>query len=366
MVAMRYDDPGPGGIGTAGEWIGAFQPELALERLAPTASWNILAHRRFDSYGESRRPRVSNDVAIGTVTNHFAEHSQVTVEGRYFRSRDLIHPDPESPLASTETAWASGSARASFWRGEASYQVRARTYTSPALGDGDSRSWGATIHPFRSEQQTWSAAWRHDDWRLSGDTDLSASVATVGYRRQHTEQVSSSLEVGMAEVEDDLLGSRRRDLALAASLDGLGHMLRLPFDARLRVTRDVSTAGAAEAWSSLGGAQITVRWERALEAEGGIFHEPTRRDYVSAEARDTLSAGTILSLEGSYRRARPRSVSTAQIETYRASACFLREVNTWLTGTVRYSLARQVGTGGADLPDVDRSRVEFSFTAAYR
>jgi hypothetical protein len=363
---MRYDDPGPGGIGSAGAWIGAFQPELKLERLAPVASWNILAHRRFDSSEQSRRPRVSNDVAIGTVTSQFAEHSQVTVEGRYFRSRDLIHPDPESPLASTETQYASGSARASFWRGDASYQARARSYSSPALGDADSRSWGATIHPFRSEQQTWSVAWRHDDWRLSGDADLSASVGTLGYRRQHTEQVSSALEVGMVEVEDGVPGSRRRDLALAASLDGLGHMLRLPFDARLRVTRDVSTAGVAEAWSSLGGAQLTVRWERALEAEGGIFHEPTRRDYVSAEARDTVSAGTILSLEGSYRRARPRSVSTAQIETYRASACFLRQANNWLTGAVRYSLARQVGTGGTDLPDVDRSRVELTLTAAYR
>ncbi len=365
-VAMRYDNPATGGSGSGGQWIAAAAPELFLERLGPLVTWNIRAHRRYDSQESARTPRMSHDVAAARVAGRFAEHSQVSLEGSYFRSRDLMHPDPESPLAPTESSVSSGSVVTTLWRGEASYQAKVRSYTSPELGDSDSQTWNAAIFPLRSEQHVWLVGWRRQDWTLSGHPDLSLSAGTLGFRRAHTPSVSSELQLGVAEVEDDLQGSRRRNLALIAGLNGLGHALSLPFDARLRVAHDVTTSGLVEAWRSVGGIHLTARWERSLEAEGGVFQEPTRRDFLSAEAQDTLSGRSVISVQGSYRRARPRTGPGTQIETYRAAASVTRDLRSWLTAGVRYSLARQTGAGDAGIPDFDRNRVELSFTAAYR
>lgn len=365
-VGTRFDRPLAGGAGNGGEWIASLTPQLLSERLGPFTSWDLRAHRRYDASHQRSGLREAHDVALGTFSSQLAEHTRVSLEGAYFRSRDVLNPDPEAQLASSDLSRASGAVGLETSRGEAGYQVEASTYVAPGLADGRSQAWNAALFTMGSEQNRWLIGWRREEWTVAGRTELASSAATVGVRRRHTPYLSSELELGVARVGDDLVGPARGELAVVAGLNGFGHALDLPFDARFRVRRDVSTTGTAEIWRPMAGARIGLRWERSIHAGGGVFHEPTHRDFVAFEAQDTLGARSILSLEGSYRRARPRSLAQNRLETWRASAALSRDLRPWLRGRMRYSLAQQHASAGVPVSDFDRNRLELSLSAVYQ
>jgi len=365
-IGTRFDRPVPGGAGDDGEWIASLTPQLLSERLGPFTSWDLHAHRRYDASRQLSGLREAHDVALGNFSSQLAEHTRVSLDGAYFRSRDVMNPDPEAQLASSDLSRASGAAALETWRGEAGYRVENSTYVDPALADGRSLSWNAALFPMRSEQNRWLIGWRREEWTVAGRTELASSAATIGVRRQHTPFLSSELELGTVHVADDLEGPGREELAVVAGLDGFGHALNLPFDARFRVRRDVSTTGVAEIWRPMAGARVGLRWERSMHAAGGVFQEPTHRDFVAFEAQDTLGGRSILSLEGNYRRARPRSLDQNRLETWRASAALSRDLRPWLRGRVRYSLAQQHASAGVAVSDFDRNRLELSLSAVYQ
>jgi hypothetical protein len=364
-VGTRFDRP-IAGAGDGGEWIASLTPLLLSDRIGPYTRWDLHAHRRYDASRQLSGLRAAHDVALGTLSSQLAEHTRVSLDGAYFRSRDLLNPDPEAQLAASDLSRASGSAALDTWRVEAGFQIEASTYVAPGLADGRSQAWNAALFPMRSEQNRWLVGWRREEWTVAGRTELASSAATVGVRRHHTPFVSSELELGVARVADDLAGPPREEFALVAGLNGLGHALNLPFDARFQVRRDVATTGMAEIWRPMGGARIGLRWERSMHAGGGVFHEPTHRDFVAFEAQDTLGARSILSLEGGYRRARPRSVAQDRLETWRASAALSRDLRPWLRGRARYSFAQQHASAGLPTSDFDRNRLELSLSAVYQ
>lgn len=365
-VGTRFDRPIAGGTGDDGEWIASLTPQLLSERLGPFTSWDLHAHRRYDASRQLSGLREAHDVALGTFSSQLSEHTRASLDGAYFRSRDVMNPDPEAQLASSELSRVSGAAALETWRGEAGYQVESSTYVAPGLADGRSQTWNAALFAVRSEQNRGLIAFRRQEWTVAGRTELASSAATVGVRRHHTPYVSSELELGVAHVADDLEGPAREELAVVAGLNGLGHALNLPFDARFLVRRDVSTTGVAEIWRPMAGARIALRWERSMHAAGGVFHEPTHRDFVAFETQDTLGARSILSLEGNYRRARPRTLSQNRLETWRASAALSRDLRPWLRGRVRYSHAQQHASAGVVVSDFDRNRFELSLSAVYQ
>jgi len=365
-VGTRFDRPVAGGTGDGGEWIASLTPQLLSERLGPFTSWDLHAHRRYDASRELSGLREAHDVALGTFSSQLAEHTRVSLDGAYFRSRDVLNPDPEAQLASSELSRASGAAALESGRGEAGYRVESSTYVAPGLADGRSQAWNAALFAMRSEQNLWLIGWRREEWTVAGRTELASSAATAGVRRHHTPFLSSELELGVARVADDLEGPAREGFAVVAGLNGFGHALNLPFDARFRVRRDVSTTGVAEIWRPMAGARIALRWERSMHAGGGVFHEPTHRDFVAFEAQDTLGARSILSLEGNYRRARPRTLAQNRLETWRGAATLSRDLRPWLRGRVRYSLAQQHASAGITVSDFDRNRLELSLSAVYQ
>lgn len=365
-VGTRFDRPVAGGAGESGEWIASLTPLLLSERVGPFTRWDLHAHRRYDTSRQLSGLRAAHDVALGSLSSQLAEHTRVSLDGAYFRSRDVLNPDPEAQLASSDLSRASGSAALETWRGEAGYQIEASTYVAPGLADGRSHVWNAALFPMRSEQNRWLVGWRREEWTVAGRTELASSAATVGVRRHHTPFLSSELELGVARVADDRVGPAREELAVIAGLHGFGHALNLPFDARFRVRHDVTTTGMAEIWRPMAGARLALRWERSLHASGGVFDEPVHRDFVAFEAQDTLGARSILSLEGNYRRARPRSVAQNRLETWRASAVLSRDLRPWLRGRVRYSLAQQNASAGVAVSDFDRNRLELSLSAVYQ
>jgi hypothetical protein len=365
-VGTRFDRPVAGATGDEGEWITSITPQILSERLGPFTSWDFQAHRRYDASRRLSGLHQTHDVALGAFTSQLAEHTRASLDGAYFRSRDVLNPDPEAQLASTELSRASGAVRLETWRGEAGYQVEGANYVSPALADGRSQGWDATLFPLRSEQHRWLIGWRRQEWTVGGRTELALSTATAGMRRNHTPFVSSELEAGVAIIADDLRGPAREELALLAGMNGLGHALNLPFDVRFRIRRDVTTSGEAEIWRPVGGARVALRWERAIHAGGGVSDEPTRRDFATFEVQDTLGARSILSIEGNYRRSRPRDLGSDLLETWRGAAAFSRDLRPWLRGRVSYSFAQQHASGGITASDFDRNRLELTLSAVYQ
>ena len=365
-VGTRFDRPIAGGTDDGWESITSLTPQLLSERLGPFTSWDLHVHRRYDASRQLSGLRAAQDVALVTLSSQLAEHTRASLDGAYFRSRDVMNPDREAQLASSDLSRASGAAAFETWRGEAGYRVESSTYVDAGLADGRSQAWNAALFAVRSEQSRGLIAWRREEWTVGGRTELASSAATVGVRRQHTPFVASELELGVAHVADDLEGPARDELAVVAGLSGLGYALNLPFDARVHVRRDVATNGLAEIWRPMAGARVALRWEWSTHAAGGVFHEPTHRDFVAFEAQDTLGARSILSLEGSYRRARPRSLDQNRLETWRASGTLSRDLRPWLRGRVRYSHAQQHASAGVLVSDFDRNRLELSLSAVYQ
>jgi hypothetical protein len=365
-IGTQADRPIAGAANGRWEWIGSVTPQLLSERLGPFTSWDLQVYRRYDTSRQVSGLRAVHDVGLVTFSSQMAEHTRASLDGAYFRSRDVLNPDREAQLASTDLSRASGAASLETWRGEAGYQIENSTYGDPGLADGRSQGWNAALFPLRSEQTRGVIGWRREEWTVDGRTELASSAATVGLRRQHTPFVSSELELGVARVADDLEGPARGEFAMVAGLSGIGYALNLPFDARVRVRRDVSTDGLAEIWRPMAGARIGLRWEWSTHAGGGVFHEPTHRDFVAFEAQDTLGAHSIFSLEGSYRRAHPRSLDQNRLETWRASGTLSRDLRPWLRGRMRYSHAQQHASAGVLVSDFDRNRLELSLSAVYQ
>lgn len=365
QLGMRFDDSGLAAPGEGGKWIGDITPLLLLERPGPLTSWDIRAERRYDTQ-ESGTLRFNHDVASGRIRSEMGENTAASLEGWYFRSQDLLNPDPEAQLAPTTMTRARGSASLETWRGEAGYDIENVSHTASGSADGRSQSWNATLFPFRSELTRWLIGFRREEWAVAGDVELTTSVGTVGMRRQHSPWLSSELEVGVARVADDLVGSPRQELAVVAGVNGFGRMLGLPFDARVRIERAVETTGLAEIWRPMAGARVGLKWERSLQSVGGAIAEVARRDFVTLSAQDTLGEHSIVSLEGSYRLASSRVGSGDQLETWRGMATVSRDLRSWLRGQVRYSTAQQSGSGAIAPSRFESSRVELSLTAVYQ
>lgn len=365
-VGTRFDRPVVGATGTGGEWIASLTPQLLAERVGPFTNWDLRAHRRYDASQRLSGLRAIHDVALGTFSSQLAEHTRASLEGAYFRSRDVFNPDRESPLAASDLSRVAGTAALETARGEAGYWIEDADYRAPGFADGRSQGWNAALYAARSEHTRWLVGWRREEWTVGGRTELASSAATVGVRREHTVFLSSELELGVARVADDLRGPAREELAMVVGLRGFGRTLGLPFDGRFRVRRDVTTTSTAEIWRPMAGARVALRWERSVHAGGGVFQKATGRDFVVFEAQDTLGGNSILSFEGSYRRARPRAASSEKLETYRAAATVTRDLRPWLRGRVQYSRARQTASAGISAADFDRNRVEFTLSAVYQ
>lgn len=365
-VGTRFDRPVSGTPGAGGAWFGTLTPLVLYERLGPFTNWDFRAQRRYDTHADVSGLHHANDVLSGSLDTRWSERSYAKFDGTYFYSRDTFTPDPQAAFAPSTQSRGSVEADIETGRTEAGIAYEGTNYDEPGYEDGTSLSWHAGLFPFTSEQQRWVIDWRREELTVGGQTELATSTATAGLRRQHTPRLSSQLEAGVVWITEDIGGAARQDLAVVAGLVGFGQVLHLPFDARIEFRHDVATSGVAEIWRSIPGRRIAFRWEKDLNARGGYFHEATFQDYFVFEAQDTLGGRSIVSLEGSYRRERPRSLPQEGLDTYRAAAAFSRDLQPWLRGRVRYSLAQQRATAGISAYDFDRNRVELMLSAVYQ
>ena len=362
-VGSRFDERSSS-VGNQGQWVTWVAPQLTIGRPGPIVSWELSGLRTFESHSYSRALAPATDVAALRASSAPSEYSELSLQGSYLRSQDLFYLASGEPLPAGQTEISSGSFRALSLLGEATYQIRAANHEAADKADGLSLAWSAAIFPVRGEHSRLLVRWTQRDWWLDHDQALRVSVATAGYRREHSPVLSSQLEVGWADAKDVQGNTQRRTFAVAAGVAGLGQAMGLPFDVRARIARDVSTTGTAQLWRSVSNSWVAARWERSLNAEGGLFKEPTLRDLFGFEVRDTIGGRTIAAVDGSYARTAPRVGDGLRVENRNASASISWLLQPWLTARAAYFYSRQTESRGVVPQDSERSRAELSLTAA--
>ena len=348
---------------TVGEWIASLAPQLTIGRGGPLATWELAGRRSYDSFSSALTPQPVTDQASAHVWSTPAEHAELGLDATYLRSKDLFVLNPGSPETSGQTELSRGAARVISSIESARYAIEATNHASKGLADGIAQDWTAALVPFRSESSRLSAGWWQRDAWIDRRRALGVRVATVGFHRDHSPDLASDLALGMADTRDLQHDTRRRDLAVSAGIVVGGLGFGLPFDAEARIAHDVATTGTAQLSRSGANASAAVRWERSLDAEGGLFTEPTLHDLVGFEVQDTLGGVTVAAVSGSIGRTTARVGSGLRIENRNASASLSRPVQSWLTAKVAYYYSNQIEYRIATPQDSKRSRVEMSLVA---
>lgn len=360
-LEVRQDElPGTGSEDEG--WMARLSPRLALVRTGVGTTLEVIGSRSFDSNRRLAGPAwVGDDAALRFLTTP-GPHSAFSANAGYVSSRDPLSSNLTGPLTFSESAIATGGARLELWRLEGEYQVRSHTYESPGHLDGLSRVWEVSAFPFRRPETQAVLSGRGRDVKIAESQALNTTALTFGMRRTHFEGLWSELEVGAAATRDPVRGTNSWDLAVVAGLDADRGVIRLPFDLRVRVFRDVATTGYVEA--SLPGHRIrlSARGEQTLGAEGGYFGDSTLARYLTFEARDTLMGDYVLTLQSSVGQTRSFYENGPWLDTNRAWASLSRRVLPWMSAALDYSFVNQDGDASVPSWVFQRNRVGLRLT----
>ncbi|MGH7740780.1 MAG: hypothetical protein ACRENS_02025 [Candidatus Eiseniibacteriota bacterium] len=348
-----------------GPWWGmALAPELGYSRALPTSSWEALWRGSFDSYLDQGQTHPPTHQATLQASSHGASALESWVDAFYLRSSDPLPSSPSTPFAAGETRTLEGSAGLRAWRGEVSYALEGKAYESPGLTDAYLQTLDGALIPLRGQTDLVKVQATWNDWHMDLPTRLMAATAMLGFERQNTPVLHTSVEAGMVDSRRDDGEPAVQDFAYGASIDGIGRTLGLPFDVRARFRHDVVSTGMAELWRSRPGLRASLKWERRLDVQDGYFSDVALRTFGSLEVRDTVGTGTYLGLEGSAGRARPLSSEHPVVKFSRITATVARRLQPRLTGRLAYSYSWRDEQHGAGTLESFRSRAEVALTAA--
>lgn len=346
------------------QWVSSVIPQFTLGRPGPVSNWELSALRSYDSFSTSPTPQAATDLASILASTTPSEHTDLGLQANYVRTADLFYLTAGAPVTSGVTEISGGSAHALSSFEEATYQVQSTNHLAQGLADGIAQDWSAALLPVRSENTSLLVRWWQRDWWVDRSQALAMGVATAGFRRALAEGVTGEVAGGVSQTRDPQHGEDVRGAAWSAGITALGLGVGLPIDARAQVSRDAETTGNAQIWHSATNTWVALRWDRSIDADGGLFHEPTLRDYFAFDVRDTVGGRTIVALGASFARTDTRVGGKLQVENRNATASISRQMQPWLTATISYLYARQVETLAPSAQDSRRSRAELSFTAA--
>lgn len=350
--------------GQQGPWWGvAVDPELGFSRALPTLSWEALWHSSFDHYAATQQAHPATHLARLDVQSAGAAPVNYWVNGFYLRSSDPLPVAASTPFAAGETQTYLGATGVEAWRGDVSYHVDGKLYQNPGLNDGRRDSLSAAVVPVRRSTDAVEVrgTWRR--WSLNLPSDLNAGSALLGYRRQNTEWMRSSISAGWTASQRRDGSPVRNDFAYGATIDGLGRELHLPFDARGRFFHDFTSTWMAELWRSRPGLWLALRAERTLDVEDGYFSEAALRTFGTVELSDTLGTSTYLTVDGSIGRARPLSGTDPAVRFERIAGALGRRLQERLTAEISFTYSWRREQRAELWNDSFRSRAQASLTA---
>jgi len=350
--------------GVQGPWWGiAADPELGFARALPTSNWSALLHSSFDSYAAAPQGHPATHLARFDASSAGAVPVGLWLNAFYLRSSDPLPASTSTPFASGQTQTYQGSTGLYAWRGDASYRVDGKTYQNPGLSDGRRDSLSGAVLPLRGPTDALEVrgTWRR--WTLDQPSDLSAVDATLGWRRQNTEVMRSSVSAGWSESQRQDGEPTTQTFAYGGTIQGVGRQLKLPFDIRALYFRDFVSTGMVEAWRSRPGLWAALRWERTLDVEDGFFSEAALRTFGTLEFSDTLGTSMFVGVDGSIGRARPLSSTVPLVQFRRIGASLSRRLQPFVTARISYTYSWRREQHGAAWDTSFRSRAEAALTA---
>lgn len=329
--------------------------------------WSVdgLAQRRFEFYSGVEIDSVfrsgdhSHDRVRLEARRRWSELDQVSLEGGYTRSQDLLDADQGTVVVDgTVTRWAAeAGAELRHFEGEA--RVRRTSYGGrEGYERGLALGWAARAVPIRQRLHTLFVGVRESRLEVGGRNELRSRGASLGLRRRVDPIHTASLEAGAVEhrLPD---GSHLRKPAVGVAFErdpGRGHALELALSAQFE--GDSLSAVGAEAGWRLASGRLWLRAEAAADAEGGIFRNATRVRRLVAGVTDTLGRANVLGFEGSYAHARPLFEEGERTEIVRMTGWALRRIQPWLNGRIGLSYLREPVKARYQEPIFRRFRVD--------
>jgi hypothetical protein len=348
-----------------GPWWGfAADPEVEFSRSLPTSNWDALLHSSFDSYADKGQTHPPTHLAKLDAWSHGTAELETWLNGFYLLSSDPLPSAPSTPFGAGQTESFEGSAGLSAWRGDVSYALEGKTYQNSGLHDGHLSDWSGSVIPIRSQTDALFVRGTRRDWNLESPTDLTATTATIGFRRQSSEVLKTEVQAGWVDSQRNDGEPANQELAYGASIDGVGRALGMPFDARAEFMHDVVSTGMAEVWRTRPGLWASLKWERRLDVQDGFFDEVALRTIGSIEVRDTVGTSTFVAIDGSAGRARPLSSEEPSVDFRKISAAVSRRLQPRLTARIGYTYSWRHEARGTGTAESFRSRGEVALTAA--
>ena len=352
-VGARFDDHRTA-AGPPAEFVTTtVTPQLGFT--GGPGDWMVqaLARRRFEFQGSAYRPpsragMPAADLATLQLGRAWSELSQVMVESRYERSRDLLDVDDRTVFVAGDARRWSGSAQASLARTEGEYHTDGWSYATPGVEDARASSWSARFLPVQHREDAWFVGWNQRELELGGSMAVRSRMASVGVRRRLSPLLTGELEVGPADLEYGD-GARQRGPALIVGLHGpaAGDPT---LATQWRLERNLATAVSAEINRRVGDGRAWARGESLVDVEGVVYRMPTLTRRLILGAQDTLARSFVLGFEASCTRTAPLHYAGAEISSVRASGWMERRLRPWLTGRGACSYLGQTGIGEKGAP----------------
>jgi hypothetical protein len=306
------------------------------------------AQRRFEFYsGDGIDTLFKTDNHAHDRVNLFAarrwsERDEVSAEGAYVHSRDMLEGDQGSVLPDGSiTRWSGALAsRASLFEGGA--RLRVTSYDNDStLRDSRAIGWNGRVIPFRRAYDAVFFGIAGSQLDIGEAPVLIGRMASVGYRRQVAPLLTAEAEVGAVETRfADGVRQRLPMFALGLERDP-GRGSALAFALQARFEGDSAAALSAEGRYHMAGGRLRLRAESLADAEGGIYRHATRTRRFTLEVQDTLARANVLGFEGSYTRTRDLRGDEKGTEILRTTAWAMRRVQPWLNFRIAASYLRE-------------------------
>lgn len=358
----RYDDnvlKRPEGLQ---DFVTAYIPRLKATEVHGVFPWEMRLRRTLVSYRRDPAPIALSDLVMMRGAYYMAAAESVSAGFRYTRSSEPVDVDEDGMVTGGDVFATSGRLGIHSWRADGEVRARSWAYGRSGLSDGRAQGWELRYYPVRTRGTGWLVSYRGDNLDLDR-RGLTAHVVSTGIKRTNLTWLSSEVELGGVSIQYEDGSPDQSHPAGALGLVATRGEQATPMVARFRVAHDVTTTAIAELSQSWEVARVTARWEKSLDAEGGIYRSPTLSQRFSTGLQVSPDGVRRIALEGSYRNVRAFRGESVDADILRLSTSYSTSLTSWLYGRATYDFLRQHVPPGGRGVEFTRNRLILSLVA---
>lgn len=362
-VEARYDDnvlKTPHGLS---DFVSVFIPRMRATEVEGMFPWELRLRSTVASYGRAPSPIALSDLVLMRGAYYMAAQESVSVGYRYTRSSEPTDFEETNIITGGDVYANSGHLGINAWRAEGDLRVRTWSYERAGLSDGASQALDLRYYPIRARNLGWIVDYRGDNLDLD-DRGLTSNVLTTGIQRSHARWLSSEASFGVEHATFDDGSPDENHPAVALGLVIERGEQASPTRARFKIAHDLTTTGIAEVQRSWEVMRVIARYEKTLDAEGGVYRSPTLSRRAGLSIQATPDGVRRVMLDGSYRQVRPfRGTQSVDANIWRFAVSYATPLKSWLWARTSYDfVSQQVPVGGRG-DEFERNRFILSFTA---